>query len=65
MTFHICPNTNSDSDINPVSRCCGIEAGDDTPLTVCTRCNKLTVWECAACGATEWTPKELITSNPE
>jgi hypothetical protein len=64
MTTHTC-TTNSDSDFNPVSRCCGIEAGDDTPLTVCTRCNKLTAWECADCGATEWTPKELRTQSAE
>ena len=55
---HNC-TTNSDSYLNPVSRCCGIEAGDDTPLTVCPRCDTLTAWECADCGALEWSPKGL------
>lgn len=56
--IHNC-TTNSYTGFNPISRCCGIEAGDNTPLIFCTRCKKLTVWECADCGAIEWIPREL------
>jgi len=57
--MHICQETNSDSAFNPVSRCCGIEASDNTPLTVCPHCGSLTAWLCADCGAVEWMPKGL------
>jgi hypothetical protein len=30
--MHVC-TTNSESELNPISRCCGIEADDDTPLS--------------------------------
>ena len=56
--MHNC-TTNSDTEFNPISRCCGIEAEDDQPLTTCGKCGKFTVWECADCGAVEWVPKEI------
>jgi hypothetical protein len=57
---HTC-TTNSESESNPISRCCGIEADDNTPLTVCPRCGKLTGWECGDCGITEWAHSDLYT----
>jgi hypothetical protein len=56
--MHVC-TTNSESELNPISQCCGIEADDDTPLTVCPKCSQLTAWECADCGFIQWVPKGL------
>jgi hypothetical protein len=55
--------TNSESEFNPISRCCGIQAGNNTPLTVCPSCGRLTAWECGDCGATEWVPKGLANDS--
>ena len=49
--MHYCLETNDDSGYPmPITRCCGFEAEEDTPLTTCPRCGKQATWECADCG---------------
>jgi len=57
--MHYCMATNSESDQNPMSHCCGIIAGDNTPLGACPKCGQLAIWECGDCGDAVWTPKAL------